>query len=52
MLQELKQQIVTTWQTNHNTNVLLINALSDDLLDLTLSQRGGGKIGASTSAYV
>jgi len=45
MLQELKQQIVTTWQTNHNTNVMLINALSDDLLDLTLSPRGGGKIG-------
>jgi hypothetical protein len=43
MLQELKQQILTTWHTNHKTNLMLINALTDDVMDLTLSPRGGEK---------
>jgi len=45
MLQVLKQQILATWQANHKSNLILINALTDDALNLTRSPRGGGKIG-------
>lgn len=44
-MQLLEQQIVETWYINHRCNLLLLNALSNDALELTTSKRGGGSVG-------
>jgi uncharacterized damage-inducible protein DinB len=35
------EQLVETWQINHRVTLKLLNALSDDALQATLSTRGG-----------
>jgi uncharacterized damage-inducible protein DinB len=44
-METLEHQILNTWLINHRTNLLLINTLTDDMLTLTTSKRGGGSIG-------
>lgn len=44
-MKSLEEQVLDTWTTNHKVNLLLMDQLEDEHLDLTLSKRGGGKIG-------
>ncbi|MBE2190479.1 MAG: hypothetical protein KGZ71_07405 [Desulfobulbaceae bacterium] len=42
---EIENQILETWQINHRTNLMLINAIDEDALLMTTSKRGGGTVG-------
>ena len=37
----MKEQIIETWHINNRVNLMLIDAISDEGLDCTLSKRGG-----------
>lgn len=41
----IEEQIIETWYINHRTNLMLINALTEEALDFTTSKRGGGTVG-------
>lgn len=41
----LEQQIIDTWFIHHRTNLMLMDALTDEALSLTTSKRGGGTVG-------
>lgn len=41
----LKDQMLDAWRVNNEVNRMLIRNLQEEDLDLTLSKRGGGKIG-------
>ncbi len=42
---DLHTQILETWQVNNKVNLMILDAISDDVLDYTFAPRGGGKIG-------
>lgn len=42
---QLADQILETWQINHRSNLKLLDSLNEKALELTISKRGGGKIG-------
>ncbi len=44
-MENLEQQILDTWYLNHQTNVLLMDSLTEESLGFTTAPRGGGKIG-------
>ncbi len=44
-MNQIEKQIIDTWLINHRTNLMLINALTEDGLSLTTSKRGGGSVG-------
>jgi len=41
----IEKQIIETWFINHRTNLMLINALTEEALSFTTSKRGGGTVG-------
>jgi uncharacterized damage-inducible protein DinB len=41
----IEEQIIETWFINHRTNLMLINALTEEALNFTTSKRGGGTVG-------
>lgn len=41
----IENQIIETWFINHRTNLMIIDALTPEVLYLTTSKRGGGTIG-------
>lgn len=44
-MSDLEQQIIETWQINHKVNLMVLDALNDEALGLSLSKRGGGNVG-------
>lgn len=42
----MKSQIIETWQINNRVNLMLLDAIDDEALGCTLSERGGGKVGS------
>ncbi len=38
----MKKQIIDTWNINNRVNLMLLNAISEEGLNCTLSSRGGG----------
>jgi uncharacterized damage-inducible protein DinB len=41
----IEKQVLETWFINHRTNLMLIDALTEEALSFTTSKRGGGTIG-------
>ena len=41
----IEKQVLETWFINHRTNLMLIDALTEESLSFTTSKRGGGTIG-------
>lgn len=41
----IEQQILDTWFINHRTNLKLLDNLTEEVLTLTTSKRGGGSVG-------
>jgi uncharacterized damage-inducible protein DinB len=41
----IEQQIIDTWFINHRTNIMLMDALTEEALGFTTSRRGGGSVG-------
>lgn len=44
-MNSIERQILDTWFINHRTNLILIDALTEESLSLTTSKRGGGSVG-------
>jgi len=42
---DLYTQILETWQVNNKVNLMILDHITDDVLDYTFAPRGGGKIG-------
>ena len=42
---DLHSQILQTWRTNNQVNLMILDAINDEVLDYTFAPRGGGKIG-------
>lgn len=42
---DLHTQILETWQVNNKVNLMILDNISNDVLDYTFAPRGGGKIG-------
>lgn len=43
-MNEIENQILETWYINHRTNLKVIEAMTDESLQMTTSKRGGGSI--------
>ena len=42
---DLHTQILETWQVNNKVNLMILDHITDDVLDYTFAPRGGGKVG-------
>lgn len=41
----INEQLKETWRINHQINLMILDNITEECLDFTLSPRGGGKIG-------
>jgi len=41
----IEDQVVETWGIHHRVNMMLIESLTEEALEMTLSKRGGGRVG-------
>src|SRR5690606_3474750 len=44
-MKSLEQQIIDTWFINHRSNIMLMDALTEEALCFTTTRRGGGSVG-------